>query len=176
MKKRWLAVKIIMAISTITVFLLLELMKENRGTLSYPALAAPANLRVAVSTLTTPTVTAIDPSITPNDIDTPVVIRGSNFTATISGTVILTTPIAHVGAQELMDIVWVNSTTLSATVPWGLDTGVYSLTVTNPEGGFDALPNAFTITQGLDVWTTNGPYGGHISQVPTHTVRRQSMP
>ena len=44
-------------------------------------------------------------------------------------------------------------------MPWGLDAGVYTLTVTNPDGGKGSLPNAFTVTQG---WTTGGPYGGDI--------------
>jgi photosystem II stability/assembly factor-like uncharacterized protein len=175
MKKRWLKVTLTIALSTTTLFVLLGLMKENRNSLSTQVLAASTNWETTASTPTTPTVMAVDPSMNPNDIDTPVVIQGSNFTATISGTVILTTPTAYLGDQALMEVVWVNSTTLSATVPWGLDPGVYTLTVVNPDGGFGRLEDAFTATQGLDVWTTNGPYGGHVSQVRINPQRPETV-
>lgn len=175
MKTRWLTVTITIALSTTALVVLLGLMKQDTARLSTPVLAASTNRVAAPSTPTTPTVTAVDPSQTPNDIDTPIVIHGSNFTTTVSGTVVLTMPTAHIGGQALMDVVWVNSTTLSATVPWGLDPGVYSLTVTNPGGGWDDLPDAFTVTQGLNVWTTNGPYGGHISQVRINPHRPETI-
>jgi photosystem II stability/assembly factor-like uncharacterized protein len=35
--------------------------------------------------------------------------------------------------------------------------------VTNPDGQFGSLANAFTITQGIGVWTTGGPYGGAVT-------------
>ncbi len=175
MKTRWLTVTITIALSTTALVVLLGLMKEDTALLSTPALAASKSRVAAPSTPTTPTVTAVDPSQTPNDIDTPIVIHGSNFTTTVSGTVLLTMPTAYVGGRALMDVVWVNSTTLSATVPWGLDPGVYSLTVTNPGGGWDDLPDVFTVTQGLNVWTTNGPYGGHISQVRINPHRPETV-
>jgi photosystem II stability/assembly factor-like uncharacterized protein len=165
MKKRWFAVTITIALSITTLFMLLGLVKENRSRFFIPALAAAPDGGVKALTPTTPTVTAVDPSMNPNNIDTPVVIRGSNFTATISGTVILTTPTAYLGDQALMDVIWVSTTTLSATVPWGLIPEVYSLTVVNHDGVSATLQNAFTVTNGIGVWTTDGPYGGTVPQV-----------
>jgi len=48
--------------------------------------------------------------------------------------------------------------------------GVYTLTVTNPDGSKDSLPNAFTVTQGIGVWTTGGPYGGEIIRMVMNPV------
>jgi hypothetical protein len=49
-------------------------------------------------------------------------------------------------------------------------TGTYTLSVTNPGGEVGALTSAFTVTQGLGVWTTNGPYGGRICELIIHPV------
>ena len=48
-------------------------------------------------------------------------------------------PTASLGTTALTDVTWVNSTTLTATVPWGMDPGVYTLTVVNPDGGTGSL-------------------------------------
>ena len=48
----------------------------------------------------------------------------------------------------LTNVTWVNSTTLTATVPWGIDPGTYDLTVVNPDGS-DTMADAFTVTQGI---------------------------
>jgi len=116
----------------------------------------------------TPTVTAVDPDSAPNDIETAIVLSGSGFTATMSGTSIITAPTVTLGDTELDDVVWGSTTTLSTTVPWGLDPGVYTLTVVNPDGGTGSLPNGFTVTQGIGVWTTGGPYGGRVNFVTLH--------
>ena len=50
-------------------------------------------------------------------------------------------------------------------MPWGLITGTYTLNVTNPGGESGSLADAFTVTQGIGVWTTDGPYGGEALQV-----------
>ena len=64
---------------------------------------------------------------------------------------------------SLIDVGWISSTEMTATVPWGLDPGIYTITVTNPDGQSGSLPNAFTITQGIGVWTSDGPYGGAVT-------------
>ena len=74
-------------------------------------------------------------------------------------------PTIHLGNIQLKDVTWVNGTTLNAIVPWGLDAGVYTLTVTNPDGGRGSLPDAFTVIQGINSWTTGGPYGGQINHL-----------
>ena len=52
----------------------------------------------------------------------------------------------------------------------GLDPGVYTLTVVNPDGQSGSLPNAFTVTQGIGVWTSGGPYGGRIGQIVINPI------
>lgn len=109
-----------------------------------------------------PTVSGVSPSSAPNNLDAAVVITGSGFEAVISGTQVITPPAIRLGARQLADVGFVTSATLTATVPWGLLPGVYTLTVTNPDGGMGALGEAFTVTQAVGVWTTGGPYGGTV--------------
>jgi photosystem II stability/assembly factor-like uncharacterized protein len=109
-----------------------------------------------------PTVTGVSPATAPNDLNTPIVISGTNFTAELSGTQVLTVPLVYLGNARLEDVGWVDTATLTATVPWGLSLGVYTLTVTNPDGQSGSLPQAFTVTQGIGVWSSGGPYGGDI--------------
>ena len=116
------------------------------------------------ATLDAPVVMGVTPTTAPNDLDTPIVITGTGFTDGVSGT------LATFGSSSLADVTWVSSTTLSATVPWGLDAGVYTLTVVNPDGETGLLPNAFTVTQGIGVWTSGGPYGGVVSHVVLNPV------
>ncbi len=115
--------------------------------------AQPLPRAFAAAPRAAPTVTAVSPSSAYNDADTPIVITGTNFSNTVIPTV-------RLGSKALPDVVWVNSTQLSATVPWGLTPGVYHLTVTNGDGQSGTLTNAFTVTQAIGVWTTSGPYGG----------------
>ncbi len=103
-----------------------------------------------------PFVTKVNPASAPNDLDTTLTITGTGFAAV---------PTVTLGATVLDDVGWVSAERLTATVPWGLDPGTYTLTVENPGGESGMLPNAFTVTQGIGVWTSNGPYGGHISQI-----------
>jgi len=126
---------------------------------SRAALAAPSDA---------PLVTGVSPPSAPNDLDTPVVITGTGFAAIISGTQVITPPLAYLGETLLDDIIWVNGTTLSATVPWGFDAGVYTLTVQNPDGSTGTLPNAFTVTLGIGVWQAGELYGGEFVQVTFH--------
>ncbi|HEY5158268.1 MAG TPA: hypothetical protein VII93_09945, partial [Anaerolineales bacterium] len=62
-------------------------------------------------------------------------------------------------------VIWVNSSTLTATVPWGMDAGVYTLTVVNPDGGTGSLAGAFTVTQGLGQWNGGDLFGGDVHQI-----------
>jgi hypothetical protein len=122
-------------------------------------------LRVQPSTVTaealeTPSVARVDPHSSTNDLDTAITITGTGFTAGISGTAVITQPTVLLGSHELVDVGWVNGSMITATVPWGLSPGVYPLTVVNPDGGSGTLQDALTVTQGIGVWTTGGPYGG----------------
>lgn len=118
-----------------------------------PALAAPSQI--------TPTVTEVDPSSAPNDLDAPIVITGTDF---------VSTPTVYLGDTSLNDVGWVSSATLTATVPWGMDPGVYTLTVVNPGGESGSLPDAFTVTQGIGVWNAANLYGGEIGEVVVNPV------
>ncbi len=84
-------------------------------------------------------ITDVHPSSAPNDNYTMVVIQGSGFSATITGTQVLTVPMVYLGDVELPDVIWSSTTTLSATVPWKLPAQVYPLTVVNPDGGSATL-------------------------------------
>jgi len=132
-------------LATAVLLALLTLLAQSDSAVSQPARAAPL---AAV-----PAVTEVVPSSAPNDLDTPIVITGTDFV--VSATVLL-------GDAALDDVGWVCTTTLTATVPWGTEPGVYTLTVFNPGEGAGSLADAFTVTQGFGVFTTDGPYGGDI--------------
>ena len=119
-----------------------------------PGLLAPSWATLA--DMTSPTVTAIDPVSGTNDIDTSVTISGSGFVAT---------PTVSLGSTALTSVIWVNSTTLTATVPWGLNPGLYPLTVTNPDGGSGVLSSAFTVTAGIGQWNPGALFGGQMQQL-----------
>jgi photosystem II stability/assembly factor-like uncharacterized protein len=121
--------------------------------------AAPA------SPVDDPVVLAVQPDSAPNDIDSPIVIQGGGFEAILSGTEVITAPTVRLGEQTLPEIIWGNTTTLSATVPWGMEPQVYTLTVVNPDGISATLTSALTVTQGIGIWTTDGPYGGRVYEI-----------
>jgi photosystem II stability/assembly factor-like uncharacterized protein len=119
------------------------------------------NVQARSAVANPPMVTGINPISAPNDLNTSVTITGADF---------VNAPAVRVGNIPLSQVGWVSSTTLTATVPWGLASGVYTLTVINPDTGTGNLPNAFTVTQGINVWTTDGPYGGLIERVVMNPV------
>lgn len=98
-------------------------------------------------------VTAVAPGSAPNDLDAPIVITGTGFTDGVTVT-LNTTELAAVG--------WASGAVLTATVPWGLEPGAYTLTVFERGGGSGSLPNAFTVTQGLGSWNATALYGGAV--------------
>lgn len=102
-----------------------------------------------------PTVSVVDPIKAANDIDTSVTITGSDFAANAT---------VSLGSTPLTNVTWVNSTTLTATVPWGIDPGTHDLMVDNPDGS-DTMVGAFTVAQGIGQWNTGDLYGGEISQL-----------
>jgi photosystem II stability/assembly factor-like uncharacterized protein len=151
MKGRLLATTAAVLASTAALLVLLYVLEGAGASASNPVLAAPLDL----------TVTEVDPSSAPNDLDTFVIITGTDFADGAAVTL---------GAKPLSDVSRVSSTTLRAMVPWGMDPGVYTLTVTNPDSELSSLPDAFTVTQVFNVWTTGGPYGGEIWNVTLHPV------
>lgn len=155
MKKRWFAITITLATAIAVLLMLFWFVEDIGSSISTPVMAAPVSLSV----------TAVDPVVAPNDVDTPIVIQGTGFTATLSGTQVITAPTVTLGDGALPDVIWVNTTTLSATVPWGLTPQVYTLTVVNPEGISTTLTSAFTVTDGFGEITTGGPYGGNSTKL-----------
>ncbi len=112
-----------------------------------------------------PTVIAVEPSSAPNDLDTLIIISGTGFSATLTDTQVITQPTVWLGDMQLTDAAWVTTTMLTATVPWGMNAGSYTLTVTNPDGGSGSLTNAFTVTLGIGQWNTADLFGGQVTQI-----------
>ena len=110
-----------------------------------------------------PIVTAITPDTAVNDLDAEVVISGSGFVCEESDTSGVKLPVVTLNDISLKDVTWVSDSELTAKVPWGLEPGTYTVTVTNPDGGAGSLAESFTVTQGIGVWTSGGPYGGAVS-------------
>ena len=98
-----------------------------------------------------PIIHDIIPNSAFNNVDTIISIRGSDFQdgAAVS-----------LGGQALAEVTWGDTGQLTAQIPWGINAGVYALSVTNPDGGSTTLENAFTLIQSIGVWTSDGPYGG----------------
>jgi photosystem II stability/assembly factor-like uncharacterized protein len=75
------------------------------------------------------------------------------------------------GGVDLTAVAWISPERLEAVLPWGLDPGVYSLTVTNPGGAFASLPDAVVIQQGFGAWThAAGPEGGSVRITAVHPL------
>ncbi len=123
-----------------------------------------ATLSEAVTATLPPSVTAILPTSAPNDVDTTAVISGAHFQAGP------TPPAIYLGDILLGSPVWGGAATMTATVPWGLEAGVYTVTVVNPDGGMGHLMEAFTITHAINSWETGGPYGGRVLELIQHPV------
>jgi photosystem II stability/assembly factor-like uncharacterized protein len=136
--------------------------------------ADPVSSSTPASALDAPLITQVNPSSAPNDLDTTIIITGTGFTAELSDTIVITPPRVYLGNAELNDVGWITTTTLTATVPWGMNPGAYTITVTNPDGMVGSLENAFTVTQAIGVWTTDGPYGGMIVDLTVSPVTSQT--
>lgn len=160
MARKQLSLLVIVLTSATAILLWFSVLDSMSHAFAENAHAAP---------LDAPVVMGVAPASAPNDLDTLIVITGTGFTDGVSGT------LASLGSNSLTDVSWVSSTTLSATVPWGLDVGVYTLTVVNPDGGTGLLTNAFTVTQCIGVWTSGGPYGGSIQDIVLDPVTPTRM-
>jgi photosystem II stability/assembly factor-like uncharacterized protein len=153
MKRRMFATTAAVLISMTTLVVLLCILGRTGPGVSNPALAAPMQI--------TPTVALIDPSSAPNDLDTLLTVTGTDF---------VSVPAVYLGNTSLSDVEWVTGTVLRATVPWGMDPGTYTLTVNNPGGESDDLPNAFTVTLGIGAWNAGKLYGGEVNQIAINPI------
>ena len=87
-----------------------------------------------------PVVSQVIPATGFNDRTTEMLVQGLNFA---DGAVV------RLGTTPL-DTTRINSTTLLAVVPAGLEAGAYTLTVANPDGGQVSLPAGFTVLDAAD--------------------------
>jgi uncharacterized membrane protein len=85
-----------------------------------------------------PNVTGITPASADNSRTTDVTIGGDNFVAT---------PLAYLGSTRLLNVLFEDETELKATVPANMNPGVYNLKIVNPNGRYNTLSKAFTVTQ-----------------------------
>jgi len=83
------------------------------------------------------TIASVSPNSGYTDLETEITIDGTGF---------LPTPSVRLGPNELA-VTFVNSTTLTAVVPSGLDPGTYDLTVINPDAQESALESAFAVLE-----------------------------
>jgi len=111
---------------------------------------------LAFDVLAAPVVIDIDPDSAPNDLDTSVIITGSGF---------VETPLVYLGSTLLEEVTWVSEGELQAVVPWGMEPGVYTLTVENPSGEKESLADAFTVEAVLDIWLAGEINGGRIAEI-----------
>ncbi len=121
-----------------------------------------ATLPGAFTVTLPPTVASVTPQSADNDISTTVTISGTNFATDATGTL---PPTAKLGSSTLTNVTLVNATTLTATVPWGMNPAVYPLTVTNPDGGSSTLAGAFTVGAGIGNWNGGQLKGGDVRQL-----------
>jgi photosystem II stability/assembly factor-like uncharacterized protein len=112
-----------------------------------------------------PIVTTIEPSSAVNDLDTTVTITGSGFATADNGSGVEVPPAVFLGTIPLPNVAWVDSTTLNATVPWGIDPGQYSITVTNPDGGTGYFSGIFEVKSGIGQWNSGNLFGGEGRQM-----------
>ena len=113
-----------------------------------------------------PTVTAVSPPSAPNDLDVGVTITGTGFVAV---------PTVTLGATTLDDVGWISAERLTATVPWGLDPGTYTVTVENPDGSSASLTDAFSAAQAIGVWNATELYGGNVDEVAVNPQTPETL-
>lgn len=82
-----------------------------------------------------PVVLSITPNEGLNTAPVAVVIKGENF---------ISKPAARLGSNISIQINSATADTIEGVVPAGIPAGVYALTVINPDGQADTLPNAYT--------------------------------
>lgn len=100
---------------------------------------------------TQPTIAALFPDTVTAGVPEVLAITGFGFEDT---------PTVTVGSQTLLDVGFISTTTLTATAPASLPVGVYTVTVTNPGGGKDALPGGLTVQNPIPTLTAVGPDSG----------------
>ena len=155
---RWLAVILICMAALLSTLFALQ-------TITPPGQAAVADA---------PSIQAVQPEAAPDELDTTITITGTGFTPALSGTQVLTAPVVRLG-EQLLDSVWITTTLMTATVPWGLAPGAYDLSVENPDGGSASLPSGFTVQASFGVWSSSGLYGGNAFHIVPNPVNPEIL-
>jgi photosystem II stability/assembly factor-like uncharacterized protein len=101
-------------------------------------------------------ITQVTPTTVYNDLDTTLTVTGNSFTADAE---------VFLGGVALQ-VTAVDTTlgTITAVVPWGMEPGVYALSVRTPVEQ-TSRSSAVTVEQGLGQWISNGPFGGEVTQI-----------
>lgn len=103
-----------------------------------------------------PIIESVYPKELPNATNMYITVTGQNF---------VPTPTLALGSAVLENVTFVDSQTLTALVRWGLEPGIYPLTVTNPDGQSDTQEDAYTVYLEDVGWSSAGPYGGHLTGI-----------
>ena len=148
MQKRIFDLTLAVLLSIAALFCLFRLTNNDANVSAAPLAAAP-------------TINEVAPTTGPNDLDTPLVITGTDF---------VSKPTVFVGETALEDVNWMSSTRLEAAVPWGMDSGAYTITVENPDGSLTSLTDAFTVIEGIGIWNAGELYGGSVESLLINPV------
>jgi hypothetical protein len=114
-----------------------------------------------IPVLLTPVITSVTPNTGDSSSATNITINGSNFSSAA---------VAKINSTSLMNVAWVSSSQITATVPSGLAAGSYSISVVNPGNLTGTLNNAFTVTSTSNTnsgGSDSSPSGGGGSDQPT---------
>jgi photosystem II stability/assembly factor-like uncharacterized protein len=103
-----------------------------------------------------PTLESVSPSGFAAGVNMPVLITGQNLDGTSA---------ALLGTVPLRNLEVVDSTQVSALVPWSIAPGTYDLTTTNQSGQTAVLAGAVTVSAPDSGWTSSGPWGGDLWDV-----------
>ena len=101
----------------------------------------PANSHATRLASTAPVVYSVSPVKAYNYKSTDIIITGSDF---------LLTPTVRLNNVLLPNVTFVDTTTITATVPADVPGGMYAITVTNPDSQSANLTSAFTVLMGGD--------------------------
>ncbi len=84
-----------------------------------------------------PYITLVEPNTGFNNGPVTIMVTGENF---------LAIPSVEIGDTPCVDVTYIDSTSVTTTVPPGIAAGVYTVTLTNPDGQFAMLPDGFIVT------------------------------
>jgi uncharacterized protein (TIGR03437 family) len=121
-----------------------------------------SEISVSRSTLAgDPSLESISPSSFAGGVNVPVLITGQNLDGTAS---------ALFGTVALRNVQVMDSTQVTALVPWSIVPGSYDLQVTNQSGQSATLTGAVTVTAEAPGWISNGPFGGDLNDIVVDPV------